>query len=119
MRYVWRVQNKSGAGPYNTDTNKIWYWRNGAATVDRPNPHDDAFGYIQRQRIEALFDARKGSCGFDTKRKAMAWFSDDALAELEGLGFHLVKVKAKTIIRNKDAKQCIFISDKRKKRSKK
>ncbi len=110
MKTVWRVQNREGQGPYNYDFPEmdmekrlqlintkydIIYdllpkYRKTHPEVEHPGPSSDP--KIQRNMVEGFEFS-----GFQSKEQALQWFPQEILDKLEGIGFFLVKIKAKKI----------------------
>lgn len=110
--YVWRIQGKDGRGPYqqklvkrsnNRDENfnyidAGYVWSEGAHNENTGRPAYDVDSGFDRAALHYLYDPTK-DCRFGFKNKAQLrkWFTAKELANLEKMGFSLVKVKAKKV----------------------
>lgn len=135
-RYVWRVMNELGRGPYfdgspdvEQDLEKAvralderaadWIYdpANGRSHPNIKEDWDVAYGVFGK-RLNSNINGYQGRltwdtkpnmvCGFLTKQQAKNWFSEKGLTVLALLGFKLKRVRAAKIV-GRSAFQCMFI----------
>lgn len=104
-RYVWRVENQDGQGPYNAEVAEdlgggslqdYWTDREHNSTT-HPSPlHDEGFDELD---LENIYGEGYGSrlFGFESIQQLKKWFNDKELKQLKELGFDVVKRKASDI----------------------
>tara|TARA_Y100001936_G_C15834675_1_gene538660 strand:- start:346 stop:792 length:447 start_codon:yes stop_codon:yes gene_type:complete len=125
-KFIWRVQNSEGNGPYNGHGNV------GGIILRNPThkrltnlkkvpvPFKDeglkqAFNFIDGNNVYNSTLIRDWRCGFQTIRKYHAWFSNDHLRELlDRAGFFLVKYEAPADAIRHGSKQSVFLPAKAK-----
>jgi hypothetical protein len=106
---VYRVQDRFGRGPYRCDDMNV------APNVDwlrHPAPREDfeVFNCREDGWYSAFIELiRPYKFGFPTLQAAFNWFHEDELQEMSQLGFHLVEIKAESVVVSDSGRQCIFI----------
>jgi len=93
-KYVWRVENKEGGGPYNR-----------SGELDHMNDlHNSNLDKWPTPECEGIDDSNK-ICGFKTKKQARQWFWG-FWTELRTNGFKLKRLRAKNVCYGE--KQVVF-----------
>jgi hypothetical protein len=107
-RYVYRLQNDKGEGPYHCKTvlpdNLYFKIRDDS---NHPGPSCD---FLESEWSSyPCTTNRKFRFGFRVKHNVIKWFGKSTLAKLKKLGFEIVKVKASKIYESISKKQVMFI----------
>ena len=87
---VFRVEHEDGCGCYSNSRRGLSSFlddmldRHNTDPDGHPNPQNDV-------GIDRCMDAKE-FCGFESMESLEQWFTEDELAELERLGFYVIKV---------------------------
>lgn len=109
---IYRIQDADGRGPYKPGMSEKWTdkenWHYKKFMTNLP-PFMDEFGPSIIDEINELFEVEGGAfgCGFRTMEQLHKWFSKSEQQRLKTLGYHIVKIVPKKIIRSSD-KQTVF-----------
>ena len=79
MKYVWRIENEHGIGPYRSCATCI----DDSSTEDHPTPHHD-------KKI-GRYICYMEYCGFESIYSLYDWFTAEEIRELQYEGFEIVK----------------------------
>lgn len=117
MKYIYRVQNKYGLGPYNTEApqevNDIAYNSRSVMTYNQPDVEFD----FKPEQLALLGDEERESdwlFGFETRQDAVNWFTLKGIRKLARYGFIICKVLAEIVYRSISGKQIMFLPTKTK-----
>lgn len=94
---VYRVQNKSGAGPYQMLSDS-WTDRCHDAPL-QPTPRDDRGMSLawRNLTLSKTYTYNEFNFGFESMESLTAWFNDTELERLKALGFEIVEIDASQI----------------------
>lgn len=106
-KFVWRVENAEGDGPYVGYDGSEWWKTRSHVDVVHPTFIEDNFG--PRQEEKFFLNRSLYKYGFVSKKQALEWFSVEELNNLATRGYKLQRVTASYVISNRRAKQCAFI----------
>jgi len=96
-RTIFRVQDKSGRGPFRPGMSKYWADRTGS--VLPPYHHEFGLGIIEE--LYSIMDKQGGAigCAVSTLRDICNWFSPREIDRLSKMGFTAVSLEADMIVR--------------------
>jgi len=103
-KYVYRVQNKDGQGPYNSS--HIWRSIPHIKENNRPTPCEENLGDILFM-MKKEFGGKNVLFGFTKLTNLRKWFTKKELENLKEIGYVIYKFKAKEITEGE--RQCIFV----------
>ena len=104
MDFIYRVQNEKKLGPYKGSCEK-WETKSHIDCYRTPTPCNDitetghSLHFWRDEDEDFLF-------GFESLKQLSSWFSQKEMKNLFKLGFSIVKIKPKTLIKGK--RQVIF-----------
>lgn len=113
---IYRIQDADGRGPYKPGMSIKWCDKDdGHYKADFTNlpPFMDEFGPSILDELNVIISVSGGACGcgFRSMEQLNNWFTPTELERLKELGYRIVKIEAKKIIRSSD-KQTVFWCDK-------
>lgn len=113
---IYRIQDADGRGPYKPGMSYKWIDKDEnhykGKFTDLP-PFMDEFGYGVIDEMKHIMRVNGGAfgCGFLNMEQLHNWFSPTELEKLAALGYKIVKISAKKILRSSD-RQTVFWCDK-------
>ena len=117
MKYIYRVENKLGHGPY--IERRARSVKKHTDTRNRPSP---IFDKKIRASLAASFvnfqDWYRGDmlCGFNSLKQLKAWFTKEELSGLNKEGFFVVRIEVKKLKRFIDGDKQVIYSLKRRRK---
>ena len=112
---IYRIQDKDGRGPYKPGMSIKWCDEEGHYSGDYTNlpPFMDEFGPSVLDELNLIISVSGGACGcgFRSMEELHNWFSPTELERLKALGYSIVRIEAKKIIRSSH-RQTVFWCDK-------
>lgn len=113
--WLYRVQDAEGRGPYKPGMSVKWADAEGHYKGDYTNlpPFMDEFGYGVIDEMNLIMSISGGAfgCGFRSMEQLNNWFSPAEQERMKALGYQIVRIPAKKILRSSD-KQTVFWCDK-------
>lgn len=108
QKYVWRMQDKDGKGPYN-GSNVTWHNRYDYNLDLHPTPYIDGLGmYFVWPEQSWSGSSQSWKFAFPNKKAANKWFDALSRKELEAQGFAVKRLKVNEKVVSKSGRQCIF-----------
>jgi len=99
-KVIYRIENSRKSGPYRFKYVSQWRRRNHNGP-DHPNLYEDFSSSVAKEFFKGHW-----RCGFNSKKQLLNWFNKRELNTLIELGFKVVKIMPKALIKGK--KQVIF-----------
>lgn len=102
VRYVYRMQNAKGEGPYWRKSDIGWQEVSHDYSPRTPPAWEDDDDYHGEKVFFSVYDVpmkyRDGIYGFKNRKQAEEWFTEREIARLRLRGFRLVRVRAMDVI---------------------
>lgn len=103
---IYRIQDKSGRGPYKPGFTHTWADKDRDESTRPPFFHEFGFDVVRKALVGQAI-----GCGFRSIKQLKAWFSANEMDRLYAVGYVIVKIDADAILGESD-KQLVFARNK-------
>jgi len=93
-RWLYRVQDADGRGPYRPGFTRYWQNDNGLICL----PWWEELGITLAQAVASLPEGMHSGCAFDSMSALARWFTDVERLRLDAFGYRVVRFKPDKII---------------------